>query len=100
MRLRGDKFAPRDHANDRKIGANVNQCDPDDAEENGTGDDFARFLHFVADVTDVVISKVIIDPQASGRREAEQETPGKSERIRRKIERALRVEMQCTGEDY
>ena len=50
--------------------------------------------HFVADVTDVVVAQVIVDPDPRRRAQAQQEPEREVEGARREVERQRRIEMQ------
>ena len=69
--LRRHKFPPGHNADDRKIHRKINHGHAQDAEDDGTRNDFARFFDLVADVTDVVIAEVIVNPDPRSRAQPE-----------------------------
>src|SRR3989442_9335149 len=96
----GNKLSPVNNSNDRKIDGQVN-----DGHGNHTDDDRSRYgpariLHFIADVTDVVITQVIVNADARGGAETEKESQRKRKCTWREIKGSGRAKMHCSGDDY
>src|SRR5437016_12170053 len=93
----GNKLSPGNHPNNRKIDGQINN-----GHGNHTDDDRARYgpariLYLIADVTDVVITEIVVDADARGGAESEKESERESKRTWRKIKSAGRAEMHCSG---
>ena len=69
-----NELPPRHHANDRKIDPDVDDGNGDGADHDRPWNDAPRIAHFVADVADVVVAEVVVDPDPGGRAQAEEET--------------------------
>src|SRR6266478_4259322 len=76
LRVRFGRYElpPRYDADDREVDAEIDHGNRCGADEDRARDDAARIAHLVADVADVVITQVVVDPDAGGRAQAEEET--------------------------
>src|SRR6266850_6124120 len=93
----GNKVSPGYDANDREVDGKVNECDRDNADDDGTRYGPARVFYFVSDVTDVVIAKVIVNPYSRRSTQAKKKTQREIESAWRKVERAGGAEVQGAG---
>ena len=96
----GDELAPGDNPDDGEIDGDVDQRHPQNADEDGAGDDPARVFDFVPDEANVVIAEVIVNADPRGRTQTEQEPEREFESFRRKVERQPGIEMQGAGDDH
>src|SRR5687767_15094377 len=96
----GDEFAPRHYADDRQVDADVDDRDGDSADEDRPWNYAARVAHLVADVADVVIAQIVVDPDARCRAQPEEEAEREIERARGKVEGDARIEVHGAGDDH
>src|ERR1051326_1905008 len=94
------ELAPRYDANDGEVYSDVDHCDGDDADDHRARNRSSRLLHFVADVTDVVITQVVEDADPRRGTQTEEEAEREIERARRKVKSDSGVEMKDAGEDH
>ena len=95
-----DELAPRDNPDDGEIDGDVDQRHPENANEDGAGDDPAGIFDFVPDKADVVIAEVIVNADPCGRAQTKQEAERKFEALGRKVEGQPGIEMQRAGDDH
>src|SRR6266852_3617858 len=98
MPVPGNELSPGNNTDNRKIDSQVNN-----GHGNHTDDDRARYgpawiLHLIADVTDVVITQVVVNADARGGAETEKESERKRKCTRREIKSAGRTEMHRSGD--
>ena len=96
----GNKLSPGDNTNNRKIDGQVNNGHGNYTDNDRARYGPARILHFIADVTDVVITEVVVDADARGGAKTEKESERKRKCTRREIKSAGRAEVHCSGDDY
>src|SRR6266513_2304333 len=99
MRIGRDEVPPRDDADNREIGREVDHRDRYRADENRPWDDPTGILDFVADIADVVVAEVVVDAEPRRGAEAHEETQGETERARWEVEGDPSVEVPGTGHD-
>src|SRR5258705_6566481 len=95
----GNKVSPGYDANDREIDGKVNDCNGDNADDDGARYGPARVFYFVSDVTDVVVSKVIVNADSRRGAEPKKKAEREIESAWRKVERARGAKMQGSGND-
>ena len=100
MLVPGNKLSPGNHPNNRKIDGQINNGYGNDTDDDRARYGPARILYFIADVTDIVITEVVVNAHAGGGAETEKESNRKCKCARRKIKRADRTEMHRPGDDY
>ena len=89
-----NKFFPWHYANDGKIHANINDRDSDQADQNRSRNNAAGFFDFVADVTNIIVTEIIINADPRGRAKPEKKTERELEAIRREIESYFRIKIE------
>src|SRR5207237_6587602 len=96
----GDELPPRNDADDRKVDSDIDDGDGDGADHDRSRNDSTRVLHLVADIADVVVAEVVVDPDAGRGAESKEETQREIERAGREIESDARVEVRRAGQDH
>ena len=94
------ELAPRHDADDREVDAEVDHRDGGGADQDRPRDHAARVAHLVADVADVVVAEVVVDPDARRGAEPEEEAEREVERAGREVERDVRIEVQRARDDH
>ena len=100
MTGRRNKVAPRNDPDQRQVDRDVNRHHGNQADQNRARDHPAGILHFISDVTNIIIAEIIIDTHPGGLAKSEEESQGKPEGVRREIEGQFRIEMHRAGDDH
>src|SRR5438874_4473091 len=100
MQIGGHELAPRHYPDNREVDADINDRDGDGADQNRSRNHAPRILDFITDIADVVVTQIVVDPNAGSAAQTEEESERKVESARRKIERDARIEMGSASEDH
>src|SRR5437660_7169430 len=69
-----NKLSPGDYTDNRKIDGQVNKSHGNYTDDDRARDGPARIFHFITDITDIVITQIVIDADARGGAETEKES--------------------------
>src|SRR6266513_3665508 len=94
------ELPPWHDTNDREVDADVNQRDSDRTDDDRARYHSSRILDLISDVTDVVVSEVVVNTDTRGGAQAKEESKREVERAGREIERNARAEVRRPGQNH
>jgi len=96
----GNKLSPRYNSDDGQIDAKIDDGNKNDTNYDGARDSASGLSHLVTDITDIVISQVVVNTDPRGGAQAKKKAQRKVESSGREIEGPCSIKVDCAGNDH